>query len=296
MIKVLKDLALDRGHVQLAVHTVTKEKVAVKCMRKDLMKPEEIERARREIEIMQQLTKLNNPHIIKLIGAEETATHFNLVVEYLSGGELVAMILKNKGLSEAHAHKFFNQLLSAIETCHKHSIVHRDIKLQNILLDASNNIKLIDFGLSNFVENDAFRNTFCGTPAYASPEILMGTKYRGPEVDMWSLGVVLYCMLTAEFPFTTINDILIGNFKDPQGISKECLELLHSLLTVKKELRCTLAQVLEHPWTTKCEDDFPKEECCEDCDDDGPIVKRRRTLQDADLGPSKSCTELHNAS
>jgi len=261
--------------------------VAVKSMRKDLMKPEEIERARREIEIMQQLTKLNNPYIIKLIGAEETATHFNLVVEYLSGGELVALILKNKGLSEAHAHRLFKQILCAIECCHQNSIIHRDIKLQNIMLDANNNIKLIDFGLSNFVEVGRFRNTFCGTPAYASPEILLGTSYKGPEVDLWSLGVVLYCMLTSEFPFTTIGDILKGTFKQPEGISSECSDLLQKMLTVKKEARATLPDVLNHSWIKRSELEFPEEDCCENCPA-GPILKKRRTEEDWDCVSPKS--------
>eukprot|EP01118_Nematostelium_gracile_P018568 TRINITY_DN8285_c0_g2_i1.p1 TRINITY_DN8285_c0_g2~~TRINITY_DN8285_c0_g2_i1.p1 ORF type:complete len:230 (+),score=61.58 TRINITY_DN8285_c0_g2_i1:278-967(+) len=227
-------------------------------MTKELMKPEEIERARREIDIMQQLTRLNNPYIIKLIGFEETATHFNLVIEYLAGGELVALILNNNGLSEGHVHRLFKQILCAIECCHKNSIVHRDIKLQNILLDDQNNIKLIDFGLSNFVEEGTFRNTFCGTPAYAPPEILLGTSYKGPEVDIWSLGVVLYSMLTSEFPFTTIGEILKGVFKEPSGISAECLDLLRKTLTVKKELRATLNDVLNHPWILKSESDFIK--------------------------------------
>jgi len=251
LVKVLKNLAGDKGNVQLAIHKDTKQKVAVKSLRKDLMKPEEIERARREIEIMQQLRKLNNPYIIKLLGYEETATHFNLLIEYLSGGELVSLILENKGLKEDHAHRLFKQLVCAINTCHQNSVVHRDIKLQNIMLDEDGNIRLIDFGLSNFVEAGRFRSTFCGTPAYAPPEILLGTQYKGPEVDVWSLGVVLYSMLTGEFPFTTIAEILKGKFNEPTENSAECMDLLKRMLTVKKEARATLPEVMNHPWLSK---------------------------------------------
>jgi len=214
------------------------------------MSEQETERARREIDIMRKLTYVKNPYIIKLLDVIETPVDFNIFVEYVSGGELVAYILKNKGLSEGHTHKLFLQVLSAIETCHKHNIIHRDIKLQNILLDSDQNIKLIDFGLSNFMEEGVFRNTFCGTPAYASPEILLGTQYTGPEVDLWSLGVVLYSMLTAEFPFTTIADILKGKFKEPEGITEECIDLLRRVLKVDKDDRETLKGVLNHPWVT----------------------------------------------
>jgi PAS domain S-box-containing protein len=256
LVKVLNNLGGDRGYVQLAVHKETKSKVAVKALRKDLMNAEEIERARREISIMAQLTKLNNPYIIKLIGWEENSTHFNLIIEYVSGGELTSLILKKNGLTEFETQLMFKQLLSAIKCCHQNQIIHRDIKLQNILLDTQNNIKLIDFGLSNFMEDDALRGTFCGTPAYASPEILTGVQYRGPEVDIWSLGIVLYSMLTAHFPFTTVADIIKGNFKPPEKISPECLDLLVQMLQVKKEQRATLDQVMRHPWLSKAEEEL----------------------------------------
>jgi serine/threonine protein kinase len=285
LVKVLKSLAADKGHVQLAVHKDTKQQVAVKSLRKDLMKPEELDRARREIEIMQQLTKLNNPYIIKLLGYEETPTHLNLLVEYLSGGELVTLILENKGLKEPHAQRLFKQLVCAINACHQSSVVHRDIKLQNIMLDEQGNVRLIDFGLSNFVEVGRFRNTFCGTPAYAPPEILLGTQYKGPEVDVWSLGVVLYSMLTAEFPFTTIAEILKGKFKEPTTCSSECLDLLKRMLTVKKEARITLPEVMNHPWVLK-HLDGSNETGRGNCEADEPATKRQRRTSIAIEQPS----------
>lgn len=256
-VKVLNNLGGDRGSVQLAFHKDTKAKVAVKVLKKELMNKDEIERARREIQIMEQLTKLNNPYIIKLIGWDETTTHFNLIVEYVCGGELTSLILKRNGLPEKECQQMFQQLLSAIQCCHQHHIIHRDIKLQNILLDSRNNIKLIDFGLSNFVENGQLRATFCGTPAYASPEILTGVQYKGPEVDIWSLGIVLYSMLTARFPFTTVGDILKGKFSCPEHVSQECADLLVVMLQVKKEIRATLADVINHPWLKMSFEDSP---------------------------------------
>jgi len=241
----------ETGHVQLALHKETREPVAVKVLKKELMTPEEQERARREMKIMKLLTSLKNPYIVRLLEAQETDTHFTLIVEYLSGGELLSYIKQQKGLSEQEAQRLFKQLLCAIECCHSQKIIHRDIKLQNILLDGNNDLKLIDFGLSNFTSKGLFRNTFCGTPAYAAPEILLGTQYEGPEVDVWSLGVVLYVMLTTEFPFNTIGDILKGSFKEPSGISQGCLDLLKSMLTIDKDQRTTLSEVLNHSWVLK---------------------------------------------
>jgi len=248
----IKALGGENGHVQLVMHKITNEKFAVKSLKKNQMTPEELERARREIQIMEKLTNFGNPYIIKLLEWYETSTHFNIVVEYVSGGELVGLIkTSEKGLSERHSRKLFKQMVSALDCCHQHKIVHRDLKLQNILLDENGNIKLIDFGLSNFVEKGIFRNTFCGTPAFAPPEILLGTQYEGPEVDIWSLGVVLYSMLCIEFPFKTIGEILKGKFKIPENVSPECEDLLKKLLTVKKEDRIQLKDVIVHPWILK---------------------------------------------
>lgn len=245
---LVKSLGGDNSQVKLAVHKTTKERVAVKTLKKAAMTEQELTRAQREIDIMKQLTQLGNPYIIKLLDFIETSEEFHIFLEYVSGGELVALILKNKGLNEAQTHRLFLQILSAIRCCHSNKIIHRDIKLQNILLDHNKNIKLIDFGLSNFTQEGVFRDTFCGTPAYASPEILLGNKYNGPEVDLWSLGVVLYAMLTSEFPFTTISDILKGKFKEPSNVTEECVDLLKRVLRVNKDERETLQGVLDHPW------------------------------------------------
>jgi serine/threonine protein kinase len=251
---LLKALGGENGHVQLAVHKTTHNKVAVKSLKKEQMNKEELERARREIKIMEKLTELDNPYIIKLIEWHETSTHFNLIVEYVSGGELVSLIKSKGGLPEPQAKKLFKQMLCALSCCHQQNIIHRDLKLQNILLDSQENIKLIDFGLSNFVETGVFRNTFCGTPAFAPPEILLGTEYKGPEVDLWSLGVVLYSMVTAEFPFKTVGEILKGKFTDPSNVSSECVDLLRKLLVVKKEDRFSVEDVAKHNWVTQCDD------------------------------------------
>jgi len=294
---LVKSLGGDNSNVKLAIHKETKQKVAVKTLKKESMTEQELERVQREVDIMRKLTKVANPYIIKLLDVIDTPQELHIFLEYISGGELVALILKNQGLTEPHTHKLFLQILSAIETCHQHNIIHRDIKLQNILLDHNKNIKLIDFGLSNFMEEGVFRMTFCGTPAYASPEILLGTKYTGPEVDVWSLGVVLYAMLTSQFPFTTIGDILKGQFKKPSGISEECYDLLKRVLRVEKDDRETLDGVLNHPWIKMSPEEIEaKSMAAKDCsvevggkiesgeDIEGPTKKRKVTSAELENG------------
>jgi len=282
IIKILK--GADHGGVQLAIHRHTSQEVAVKILRKELMANDERERARREIQILQQLTEIGNPFIVKLIEAEETATHFNLILEYINGGELMTFINEKKGLTEDHTQKIFKQILSAIECCHRNKIVHRDIKLQNIMLDSEQNVKVIDFGISNFVEKGTFRKTFCGTPLYAAPEIILGKEYQGPEVDIWSLGVVLYVMLTTEFPFASIGDIIKERkFKDPENVSKECLDLLSRMLTIKKEDRATLEVVLNHAWIVKLpieKEHKPQADLPDSMTDNDNISKKRRISED----------------
>jgi len=243
--------AINHSKVNLGYHCYTKEKVAVKILRKSSMNREEMERARREILIMQMVTSLQHPFITRLRYAEETEESFCLVMDYEAGGELKAYILSRGKLSEAESHKFFLQIISAVYCLHDHNIVHRDIKHQNILLDSNNNIKLIDFGLSNFSQDGVFRETFCGTPAYCAPEMILGNAYSGPEVDIWSLGVVLYAMLTGDFPFKKLSDIVSGNFAEPPAVSPDCVDLLKRLLTVDRKARLNLPGVIAHSWTQR---------------------------------------------
>ena len=107
----------------------------------------------------------------------------------------------------------------AVEFCHLNNVIHRDLKDKNILLDASQQIKLIDFGLSNFTDGSLRNRTYCGTPAYSAPEMVLGTQYKGFEVDVWSLGVVLYSMVSGTLPFESISDITQGVFQPILGVS-----------------------------------------------------------------------------
>lgn len=128
-----------------------------------------------------------------------------LVMEYAAGGELYDYLSERKVLTEHEARRIFRQIATAVFYCHKHKICHRDLKLENILLDQVGNAKIADFGLSNVFDEQRLLNTFCGSPLYASPEIVKGTPYHGPEVDCWSLGVLLYTLVYGAMPFDGSN-------------------------------------------------------------------------------------------
>ena len=122
------------------------------------------------------------------------------------------------------------------------------ILMYSWLADADMNVKMIDFGLSNYQEDGKMRSTFCGTPAYAAPEMILAQKYAGPEVDVWSLGVVLYAMLSKEFPFKNVADIIHGRFENLSTVSPECSDLLSKMFVVDSNERITLAGIRAHPW------------------------------------------------
>lgn len=236
------------GKVKRAMNSKTKQMVAIKIIQKRKLEANEIERTKREIQIMKQL---DHENIIKLYDVIETPHKLNIVMELIDGSDLMTYVVKSNGLSEAESHKLFSQILSAVSYCHSVNIVHRDIKHKNIMIGKDGNAKLIDFGLSNFLSDGKLGSTFCGTPAYAAPEMLLGQKYVGSLIDVWSLGVVFYTMLTGKFPFNNVSELLVGNFVEPEGISPECCDLLKKMLVVKPEFRAHLQDIMQHPWLTK---------------------------------------------
>ncbi|XP_007951630.1 NUAK family SNF1-like kinase 2 [Orycteropus afer afer] len=225
--------------------------VAIKSIRKDRIKDEQdLMHIRREIEIM---SSLNHPHIIAIHEVFESSSKIVIVMEYASRGDLYDYISERQRLSESDARHFFRQIVSAVSYCHQNGIVHRDLKLENILLDANGNIKIADFGLSNQYHQDKFLQTFCGSPLYASPEIINGKPYMGPEVDSWSLGVLLYILVHGTMPFdgndhkTLVKQISNGAYREPPKPSDAC-GLIRWLLMVNPTRRATLEDVASHWW------------------------------------------------
>ncbi|XP_029989219.1 NUAK family SNF1-like kinase 2 [Sphaeramia orbicularis] len=225
--------------------------VAIKSIRKEKIKDEQdLIHIRREIEIMSSLC---HPHIITIYEVFENKDKIVIVMEYASRGDLYDYICDKRNISEREARHFFRQIVSAVHYCHQNGIVHRDLKLENILLDGSGNVKIADFGLSNLYHGDEYLQTFCGSPLYASPEIVNGRPYRGPEVDTWSLGVLLYTMVHGTMPFdgnnhkTLVQQISTGNYRKPTNPSDAC-GLIRWMLMVNPERRATIEEIAGHWW------------------------------------------------
>ncbi|XP_036387580.1 NUAK family SNF1-like kinase 2 [Megalops cyprinoides] len=225
--------------------------VAIKSIRKEKIKDEQdLIHIRREIEIM---SSLNHPHIITVYEVFENKHKIVIVMEYASRGDLYDYICERQKLPEREARHFFRQIVSAVHYCHRNGIVHRDLKLENILLDGNGNVKIADFGLSNLYRGDAYLQTFCGSPLYASPEIVNGRPYKGPEVDSWSLGVLLYTLVHGAMPFdgqdyrNLIRQISTGDYRKPSKPSDAC-GLIRWMLMVNPERRATLEEIAKHWW------------------------------------------------
>ncbi|CAM4662798.1 hypothetical protein PO909_027835 [Leuciscus waleckii] len=225
--------------------------VAIKSIRKEKIKDDQdLIHIRREIEIM---SSLSHPHIISIYEVFENKDKIVIVMELGSGGDLYDYLSERQRISESQARLFFRQIVSAVQYCHRNGIVHRDLKLENILLDDNGNIKIADFGLSNLYQGDGFLQTYCGSALYASPEIVNGRPYRGPEVDSWSLGVLLYTLIHGAMPFdghdhkNLVQQISSGNYRKPTKPSDAC-GLIRWMLMVSPERRATLDEIAGHWW------------------------------------------------
>ncbi len=239
--------------VTLGYHTLTSELVAIKILQKNKIQDKiDIERINREMFILKMLC---HPNISQLYETLSTIHNFYIIMEYIEGGDLFEYISINKYLSENQSCIFFRQLISTVEYLNKLNIAHRDIKPENILLDSEKkNIKLIDFGLSNFTLKNEKLKSSCGSPCYASPEMISGKPYNGIITDIWSCGIVLYCMLVGALPFddedihVLYQQIREGKFYLPSTLSNEAIDLLKKLLIVEPDKRISISDIKKHPW------------------------------------------------
>lgn len=237
--------------VKLARHKVTKTQVAIKIIDKTRLNSSNLEKIYREVQIMKLL---NHPHIIKLYQVMETKDMLYIVTEYAKNGEMFDYLTSNGRMSEAEARKKFWQILTAVDYCHRHHIVHRDLKTENLLLDANMNIKLADFGFGNFYKAGEPLSTWCGSPPYAAPEVFEGKEYEGPQLDIWSLGVVLYVLVCGSLPFdgeslpALRQRVTEGRFRIPFFMSEDCENLIRKMLVVDPAKRITVAQIKQHRW------------------------------------------------
>nr|ABI13783.1 protein kinase AMPK alpha subunit 1 [Artemia franciscana] len=243
------------GKVKIGEHQLTKHKVAVKILNRQKIKNlDVVGKIRREI---QNLKLFRHPHIIKLYQVISTPTDIFMIMEYVSGGELFDYIVKHGKLKEHEARRFFQQIISGVDYCHRHMVVHRDLKPENLLLDSNLHVKIADFGLSNMMSDGEFLRTSCGSPNYAAPEVISGKLYAGPEVDVWSCGVILYALLCGTLPFddehvpTLFRKIKSGVFPIPDYLNKSTVNLLCHMLQVDPMKRATLDDIKKHEWFQK---------------------------------------------
>ncbi|PKC59222.1 Pkinase-domain-containing protein [Rhizophagus irregularis] len=251
------------GKVKLATHKLTGQKVAIKIIPKL-----HAENLTREIHHHRYL---HHPNIISLLEVIPTETEIYMVLEYCEGGELYDFLVERGRLRENLARKMFGQLCRAVKYCHDRRVVHRDLKLENILLDAYNNIKLGDFGFTRECESKKLLETICGSTGYSAPEMLLAKKYSGLEVDIWSLGVILYTLLCGALPFDDDDEnemkhkIIKGEYEMEEFLSNEAKDLIRSILQLEPSERPTLKQILQHAWFTIKDEE---EEYNDDDDDD----------------------------
>jgi len=251
--RIKKDLGEGTfGQVKLGQHVETGQFVAIKLMHKASAKTAKQKvSVQREVRLMKLLA---HPHIVGVIDVFETSDLYIVIMEHASGGELFEYIQNRGHVKDKEARKFFNQLISAMDYCHENSVLHRDLKPENLLLDKDKNIKIIDFGFGNTFHADRFLETFCGSPFYAAPEMISGKPYHGPEVDVWSMGVILFALLAGRVPFEakTMPELYAkikkGEYENSQYFSTSARHLLKGMLTVNPKERLTLRQVKQHPW------------------------------------------------
>jgi len=248
--------------VRVGLHKPSNMKVAIKVYPKEkILEPNRQKSVRREIKIME---RMNHPNIIKIYDTIETRNYVNIIMEYIDGKSLYHFLKAQpqRRIKEKHAFHIFKQLISALDYCHSRCITHRDIKLENVLIDKNANVKLIDYGFTTCFPNNQKVKMFCGTTSYMAPEIVLRKEYYGPPVDIWALGVLLYALLCGELPFNgkflffyvltlegeddkkLYKTISTGIFNIPAHISEEVGNLLKKLLSVDPEQRLTTKQVV----------------------------------------------------
>lgn len=238
--------------VYLAHHRETGKYFAAKFFNKKVVMKNHMEKnLNNEIKIM---ASLDHPNIVKLIEVLKTPDNIVIIMEYADGGQLFDLLKENGPLSEDTARKYFQQLIDALDYMHKQNQVHRDLKLENVLVTTSGNIKIIDFGLSTTTRQRA--NSIsgkCGTPHYMAPEVYTNSEY-GPCVDIWSAGIILYTMLHARLPFdgTNFNELKVAVIQNwcqfSPNLSEAVVDLIKRMLERYSDKRINISQIRKHEW------------------------------------------------
>ena len=243
------------GKVNIGLNILTGRIVAIKSFNKQNLSNE---KAKRKILYETNLMRgLYHPSVTKILETFETDKYMLIIMEYISGGNLQNFVKKRRKLCEKTAKILYRQLIQGIKYIHSKGIVHRDIKLENILLDLNNIVKICDFGVGKLTQKGQKLSDQCGTPVYMAPEIIKGEGYEGFPVDIWSSGVALYIMLSGNIPFNRDKThdlqsaIMNLPYKKIEDVSDNANDLLKNILEKDPNKRLTPDQILEHPWMTE---------------------------------------------
>ena len=238
--------------VILGMNKSTKEKVAIKILEKSkINRIDDIERINREIKILKNFNHIN---IIKIIEILESENYHYFIMELCENGELFNHIVEMDKLTDKESSYYFYQLINGLEYIHSKGIVHRDLKPENLLLSKGNILKIIDFGLSNFFNGNDLLITPCGSPCYASPEMVSGNKYNGFKIDIWSSGIILFAMLCGYLPFEDdSNDVLFQKILEckldyPDFLSEYSIDLMNKILVTDPQKRIDIINIKKHPF------------------------------------------------
>lgn len=243
------------GKVKLARNTDSGQFFAVKILEKNkIVDLNNTDQIKREIST---LKLLKHPNVVRLYEVLASKTKIYMVLEYVNGGELFDKIASKGKLTEAHGRKLFQQLIDGVSCCHNKGVFHRDLKLENVLVDAKGNIKITDFNLSALPQHcraDGLLHTTCGSPNYVAPEILANRGYDGAKSDIWSCGVILYVILTGYLPFDDRNlavlyqKIFKGDVQIPIWLSPGARNIIKRILDPNPETRITMSMIKEDEW------------------------------------------------
>ncbi|KAG8764099.1 hypothetical protein FRC11_005509 [Ceratobasidium sp. 423] len=252
------------GTVRIATHKVSGQTAAIKIMSTEAIvnsqmsvaaEPEQAERIIQSIEREIVIMKLiEHPNILGLLDVWEAKGLLFVVMEYIDGGELFDYIIEKGRLPVPEALHYFQQVMYAVGYCHQFRIAHRDLKPENILMDKNNNIKVADFGMAAFVPRDSLLYTSCGSPHYASPEVVSGLAYNGSVSDVWSCGVILYALLSGRLPFddedirALLGKVREGKYTVPADIPWPAQNLIRRMMEKDVDRRIGVAEVLKHPF------------------------------------------------